>query len=382
MAFEAVTRRNLAVALGAALVLSVSSATVASASSATVASASSAAGQESRAANLASIPVYCTANNKAYAALAAKMVADIRAKIAARPYSTEGIEVTDDQTKMTCWYHSKYHFYAASAVKAIILAALLRKAQESHRGLTANEKYLATLMITQSDNSAASALWNELGIPFIQHFLNLAGMTHTQLAYAWGLSLLTADDEIKLLKLLAYSNTVLTTASRNYQLGLMASVISSQRWGVPYGAPASMVVHVKNGWLPYPGSQWEINSIGAFTRAGSKTVIGRTYLMAILTYNNPSMTYGIDTIQSIAAQIHHDWNTGVPVKPLPTVTPTPTPSPTLSLPPAAPTTSPSDPTSPAGDPGSSPASPAATPIDPTSPPVSPATAAGARHGLS
>jgi hypothetical protein len=83
----------------------------------------------------------------------------------------------------------------------------------------------------------------------------------------------------------------------------MAHVIASQRWGVPAGAPAGVTVHVKNGWLPYPGSTWEINSLGIFTTKH------RVYLMAVLTYDNPSMTYGIDTIQGAAKVMHKDLNT-------------------------------------------------------------------------
>ena len=66
----------------------------------------------------------------------------------------------------------------------------------------------------------------------------------------WGLTQVTAHDEMLLLELLTRPNSVLTAASRAYQLGLMARVISSQRWGTPAGAPGGVTVHVKNGWLP------------------------------------------------------------------------------------------------------------------------------------
>jgi beta-lactamase class A len=104
-------------------------------------------------------------------------------------------------------------------------------------------------MITQSDNDAASALWAELGEHSLQHFLNLAQMTHTDLGPGgyWGLTQITAYDEMRLLQLLLNPNPVLTAASRSYALGLMAHVTPSQRWGVPAGAPAGLTVHVKNG---------------------------------------------------------------------------------------------------------------------------------------
>ena len=76
-------------------------------------------------------------------------------------------------------------------------------------------------------------------------------MSHTVLDdAAWGLSQLTAQDELTLLTLLTTHGSVLSDTSRGYVLWLMSKVIPSQRWGVPDGAPADVTVSVKNGWLP------------------------------------------------------------------------------------------------------------------------------------
>ena len=89
-------------------------------------------------------------------------------------------------------------------VKVTILSALLRKAQEQHRHLTRTEAALAWEMITRSDNDAASDLWAEVGQSHLRHFLNLAHMTQTYLGPggAWGLTQITAYDEVLLLRLL------------------------------------------------------------------------------------------------------------------------------------------------------------------------------------
>ncbi len=250
--------------------------------------------------------VICVAQSHKNDQLAVKMVHDIDAKLTGR-VSTVGLKEIDSKTGITCTYHQDWHFYAASAIKATILAALLRTAQEQSRHLTARERRLAWLMITQSDNNAATALWNQEGPRRMQHILNLAKMTQTKLAFAWGLSLLTAHDEILLLTLLSRPNRILSLNSRVYAQYLMSHVISSQRWGVPAGAPTSVKVGVKNGWLPYPVSDnWEINSIGFFR----STKPFRDYEIAMLTHANPTMAYGIITIEGAARAIHSDLNPG------------------------------------------------------------------------
>jgi beta-lactamase class A len=247
----------------------------------------------------------CTAP-VAYKALAAKLSADIQGALTGRA-GDHAVTVYDRVTGVDCLFNSGRHFDSASVVKAIILAALLRWHQETGTPLSATEQYEATLMITQSDNDAATYLWDEVGMARLQHFLNLAKMSETELGQDgyWGLTQITAHDEMLLLRLLTANNKVLTSSSRSYELGLMAKVIPSQRWGTPAGAPSYVTVHVKNGWLP-DDTGWHINSIGAFTGNG------RNYMMAVLTDDNPTEDYGIDTIQAVARLVHRDINAAQP----------------------------------------------------------------------
>jgi hypothetical protein len=239
-------------------------------------------------------------------ALAARLSGGIVSALRGRS-SAVGLTVDDRVSGVTCKLHPHWHIDSASVVKVTILSALLRKLQQERRSLTAQQKYLATQMITVSDNNAASALWAQTGRPSLQHFLNLAGMQETQLGPGgyWGLTQITAHDELTLLSLLTSRNSVLSAASCGYVLNLMAHVIPSERWGVPAGAPADVTVHVKNGWLPQPTHAWRINSIGSFSGHG------RDYMIVVLTWNNPTMTYGIDTVQAVAEVINRDLNPGV-----------------------------------------------------------------------
>jgi len=234
--------------------------------------------------------------------LAAQLSAGIQAALRGRA-GNHAVTVYDAVTGVSCHTNGGQHFASASIVKALILAALLRWHQESGTPLSSWQRGEATLMITQSDNDAATDLWNEVGAGRLQHFLHLAGMSQTQLGTGgyWGLTQVTAHDEMLLLRLLTVPNPVLSAASRAYQLGLMAKVAPSQRWGTPAGAPSGVTVHVKNGWLPEDDG-WHINSLGAFTGKG------KNYLIAVLTDDNPSEGYGIDTVENVARVVHRDLN--------------------------------------------------------------------------
>ena len=246
-------------------------------------------------------PAICRSSS--HAALAARLTSGIRAALHGR-VSVVAVGVDDPGQGLDCWLRSSEHFYSASVVKVTILGALLRKALDRHRYLTGTEAALARAMITRSDNYAASELWAELGHRYLQHFLHLAGMTQTILGPdgAWGLTQITAYDEVLLLRLLLHPNRVLDNASRRYALNLMAQVIGSQRWGVPAGAPTSLTVHVKNGWLPLGSHGWRIHSIGCFTGRGGG------YIIVVLTLDNPTMAYGIATVEAVAKVINHDLN--------------------------------------------------------------------------
>jgi beta-lactamase class A len=240
-------------------------------------------------------------SSSSHPALAAKIARDIQAARRGR-VSTVAVAVDDPGLGLDCWLNRFSSFDSASVIKVTILAALLRKAEDQHRHLTATEAAQAKLMITESDNDAASDLWAELGRSYLQHFLDVAAMRHTTLGSGsyWGLTQITANDQVVLLRLLLNANPVLDAASRSYALKLMAEVIPAQRWGVPAGAPANLTVHVKNGWLPLATHGWRIHSIGIFTGHGG------SYSIVVLTQDNPTMAYGITTIETIARAVNHD----------------------------------------------------------------------------
>ncbi|MDI1457558.1 serine hydrolase [Streptomyces sp. ATE26] len=242
--------------------------------------------------------VSCTS---AKAGLAAKLKKDITAALANRK-GTVAIGLYDRSTKTTCTLRATTAYDSASTVKVTVLATLLWDAKKHNRYLTDREASLAKAMITKSDNNATSTLWKQLGMTKIKGFLSAAGMTRTVPGANgyWGLTQENVTDEQKLLKLLTARNSVLSDNSRAYILKLMNQVVSSQRWGTPAGAPSTVTVHVKNGWLQRSTHGWRVHSLGTFDGGG------HDYMMSVLTHGNSTMSYGVTTIQNVAKAIHKD----------------------------------------------------------------------------
>jgi len=258
--------------------------------------------------------------------LAKRLEKDITEALKGRA-SVASVALYDRKTGISCTYDENRQQDAASVIKTVILGALLFRDQAP---LTGEDDTLARKMITASDNASATALWKKLSDltnpsapnPVkIQEFLDAAGMKNTVLDKEgfWGLSQVTAADQLKLLKLFTdNSATVLPQEARAYALDLMNHVQSDQRWGTPAGAPSNAVVHVKNGWLrrsnnpdvdPYDRLDWKVNSMGAFTGDDYD------YGLVVLTENNrvadgqpaeSGWTYGIGTIEGVAHAVHHD----------------------------------------------------------------------------
>jgi len=242
--------------------------------------------------------VSCTSAN---AGLATKLQRDITAALANRT-GTVAVGLYDRSTKTTCTLRNSTAYDSASVVKVTVLATLLWDAKKHNRLLTQRESDLAKAMITKSDNAATSTLWSQLGLTKIKGFLAAAGMTQTKPGADgyWGLTQITVRDEQKLLGLTTVANSVLSDNARAYILKLMGQVISSQRWGTPVGAPAGVTVHVKNGWLSRATHGWRVHSVGTFKGGG------HDYTMTVLTQDNSTMDYGINTIQAVAKVIHKD----------------------------------------------------------------------------
>ncbi|MGW1876952.1 serine hydrolase [Streptomyces sp. NPDC001975] len=185
----------------------------------------------------------------------------------------------------------------ASIVKVDILASLLLHARDHRRALTARESALAQLMIRDSDNDAANALWHSIGgAPGLASANKRLGLTSTTPGPGgrWGLTRTTAGDQIRLLRAVFGSGpTPLDTASRSRIGTLMTEIAADQSWGVSAAADSGWAL--KNGWLMRTTTDlWDINSVGRVTAGGHH------YLVAVLSNGNASMPDGVKLVERAA----------------------------------------------------------------------------------
>lgn len=216
----------------------------------------------------------------------------------------EGVEVSVAVLELESGESASYgdgSFDTASIVKVDILAALLLRAQDEGRELTAAEKSYATAMIENSDNASASQLWRAIGraegLDAANERFGLTGTAGGD-GMLWGLTQTTAVDQLRLLRqVFEDGESELSAASRTYLRELMGRIAVGQRWGVS-AAGDSGAWALKNGWLPRTATGlWDINSIGRVT------VDGRDCLVAVLSDGNATQAQGISLVEaaSVAA---------------------------------------------------------------------------------
>ena len=141
-------------------------------------------------------------------------------------------------------------------------------------------------MITQSDNNAASALWNEDGGANVIRLMDSLGApaTSEDPGGAWGFTETTSRDLAVVLARLARCPR---PGGTNLILSLMRQVIPSQAWGIGAAIPGAAI---KNGWFPDPGD-WRVNCLGIAS--------GGRYALAVMTQYPISLgqAYGEATCQ-------------------------------------------------------------------------------------
>ncbi len=213
--------------------------------------------------------------------------------------------VYDERTGCQYDLHPTERIGTASVLKVEIMAGILLRAQNEGRGLTAAEAGEILPMITQSDNTAATTLWESLGEgPGMANLDSVFGLNSTVPASPlWGLTSTSAADQVHLLRQVLLGDFgPLSAPYRNLAINYMTSVTPSQRWGITAGVPAGWTVANKNGWAPGSDGLWNVNSTGVVWDPS-----GGGYAIALLSTGwsgeAPGIT-GIETVsRAVAAQL-------------------------------------------------------------------------------
>jgi beta-lactamase class A len=246
-----------------------------------------------------------TAVNKGQAAHSASPTAGQRLSgaVASVIKSDDGhaaVAVDDLTTGQTASYNGGDDFVTASIVKVDILSALLYQLQQSGESLSGEQQELATTMIENSDNDSASSLYGDAGgAAGVDEANRVFGLRETTAGAGpyWGLTMTSAADQVRLLRLVFTRPSVLTVTSQDYVQRLMGHVETDQQWGVPAAADHGTPFMVKNGWLPSPDTgRWEINSIGEVVHDHQRMLI------AVLSDDNASEASGISVVEKVATK--------------------------------------------------------------------------------
>ncbi|MBV9213380.1 MAG: hypothetical protein JOZ25_07005 [Actinobacteria bacterium] len=201
--------------------------------------------------------------------------------------------VVDSEGRLSGWdIHSTY--ISASVVKAMLLVAYLRKLHyEDHRGFCCDDQAVLYPMIHVSDNNAATTIWQRVGDGRLYDLAHLAGMNDFSISGIWANAYFSAADQAKFMWKL---DELLPDEFRGYARWLLANIDPSQSWGIPAVARPYWYVMFKGGWRT-TGLGQLVHQIGRLERPR------RTWSMAVLTDGDPSMGYGIGTIEGVTAQL-------------------------------------------------------------------------------
>jgi beta-lactamase class A len=197
-------------------------------------------------------------------------------------------------------YDVDSQFSSASVTKALLLAAELRRLQEDGEPLDQGTRSLLEPMVTYSDNGAGNAIYARVGDTGLERVAERAGMRDFEVTPGfWGGDQITAADMARFFYRLEHN---LVGPHRRYALGLLANIISSERWGVPAAAGRQWRVWFKGGWRP-AGQE---DTSGAVTHQAALLEHrgGRRLAIAVLTDEAPGAGY--DAIEGVTRRLLRD----------------------------------------------------------------------------
>jgi hypothetical protein len=195
-------------------------------------------------------------------------------------------------------YDYRRPYSSASASKALLLAAELRRLRREGLPLDEETRELLEPMIAYSDNRAADAVYAQVGDEGLRDVAERAGMRDFEpVPGFWGGDQITAADMARFFYRL---DANLPGPHRAYAKRLLARITPAERWGIPRGIGGGWSIWFKGGWRPAGGT----DNSGPVTHQAALLVHrhGERVALAVLTGESPSAG-GIEAIQEIAKQL-------------------------------------------------------------------------------
>jgi beta-lactamase class A len=196
-------------------------------------------------------------------------------------------------------YEADRPYSSASASKALLLAAELRSLKETGEPLDSSTKTLLEAMITYSDNDAGGGVYARVGDVGLEEVAERAGMRDFEVDPGfWGGARINAGDMARFYYRLERN---LVGRYRDYAMGLLANVTSTQRWGIPAAAGGGWRIWFKGGWRP----SGQEGTTGAVTHQAALLVhrSGQRLGLAVLSTEAPGEGGGFSAIEGITERL-------------------------------------------------------------------------------
>jgi hypothetical protein len=185
------------------------------------------------------------------------------------------------RTRSRLYRSDAYRAYpSASVVKAMLMVAYLDHPAVRGRGLGDADRDLLHPMVRWSDNVAASRVRDFVGNRALDRLADRVGMDRFASAQS---------------KLFLRIDRYVVRRHRATALGLLRTIVGSQRWGIAQAPHPGWALHFKGGWGDGDG---EVDHQVALLRRGE-----RRFALAIFTAGNLSHDYGKQTLEGIARRL-------------------------------------------------------------------------------
>jgi Beta-lactamase enzyme family len=182
---------------------------------------------------------------------------------------------------------------STSLLKAMLLVAYLDDPRVRDRPLAAADHRLIDPMIQRSDNTAATRVLGFVGAAGVYRVAHRAGMRSFTLdSVIWGLSRTSAGDQTRFF---LHIDREVVGRHRATAMHLLATVTSSQHWGIGQLRLPGWQLYFKGGWGAGTG---EVEHQVALLRHGATRLS-----VAVLITSSPSHAYAKQTLRGVFAAL-------------------------------------------------------------------------------